>query len=155
MSKEINTYIPALAYSYSHNPTEIVVEHEERSAGESKYSMLALVRLNFDLITGFSIAPLQIFSILGMIVSLISFGFFVLLVVRRFVVGPEAEGLFTLFSIAFFLIGIVLLGLGLVGEYVGRIYQQVRERPRFMIQALLENDDNKVTVDARKSDVYR
>ncbi len=155
MSKEINTYIPALAYSYSHNPTEIVVEHEERSAGESKYSMLALVRLNFDLITGFSIAPLQIFSILGMLVSLISFGFFVLLVVRRFVVGPEAEGLFTLFSIAFFLIGIVLLGLGLVGEYVGRIYQQVRERPRFMVQAVLETDDNKQPADGRKQDIYR
>jgi undecaprenyl-phosphate 4-deoxy-4-formamido-L-arabinose transferase len=155
MSKEINTYIPALAYSYSHNPTEIVVEHEERSAGESKYSMLALVRLNFDLITGFSIAPLQIFSILGMLVSLISFGFFMLLVVRRFVVGPEAEGLFTLFSIAFFLIGIVLLGLGLVGEYVGRIYQQVRERPRFMVQAVLETDDNKQPVDGRKQDSYR
>ncbi len=155
MSKEINTYIPALAYSYSHNPTEIVVEHEERSAGESKYSLLQLVRLNFDLITGFSIAPLQIFSILGMLVSLVSFGFFVLLMVRRIFVGPEAEGLFTIASIAFFLIGIVLLGLGLVGEYVGRIYQQVRERPRFMVQAVLEADEQTIVEDARKQGVYR
>jgi undecaprenyl-phosphate 4-deoxy-4-formamido-L-arabinose transferase len=54
------------------------------------------------------------------------------------VVGPEAEGLFTLFGIAFFLIGMTLFGIGLLGEYVGRIYQQVRQRPRYIVQAVLE-----------------
>ena len=75
--------------------------------------------------------------------------------VRRIFVGPEAEGLFTIASIAFFLIGIVLLGLGLVGEYVGRIYQQVRERPRFMVQAVLEKDVEKMPEDAHKQGIYR
>jgi undecaprenyl-phosphate 4-deoxy-4-formamido-L-arabinose transferase len=96
------------------------------------------VRLNFDLVTGFSVFPLQLFSLLGMVLSLLSGLFVVYLFIRRLVVGPEAEGLFTLFAITFFLISILLFGIGLLGEYVGRIYQQVRDRPRFLIEAILE-----------------
>jgi len=140
-SREVNTYIPALAYTYAANPTEIEVAHEERTAGESKYSLYKLVRLNFDLVTGFSIVPLQMYSILGFLVSLVSVGFFALIIYRRIAYGPEAEGLFTLFAIAFLLIGVGLFGIGLLGEYVGRIYQQVRERPRYVIQAILEKPD--------------
>ena len=140
-SREVSTYIPALAYSFSHNPTEIEVEHEERSAGESKYSLYKLVRLNFDLVTGFSTVPLQVFSLIGIVISILSIAFVVYLGIRRLIVGPEAEGLFTLFGIAFFLIGVTLFGIGLLGEYVGRIYQQVRERPRYLIQAVLEQSE--------------
>ena len=140
-SREVSTYIPALAYSFSHNPTEIEVEHEERSAGESKYSLYKLIRLNFDLVTGFSTVPLQVFSFIGIIISLLSLTFVVFLAIRRLIVGPEAEGLFTLFGIAFFLIGVTLFGIGLLGEYIGRIYQQVRERPRYLIQAVLEKTE--------------
>ena len=135
---EVNTFIPALAYTFATNPTEIVVEHEERAAGESKYSLYKLIRLNFDLVTAFSIVPLQMFSLAGIAISLLSAAFFVFLVIRRLIIGPEAEGLFTLFAILFFLIGIALFGIGLLGEYVGRIYQQVRTRPRYLIQAVLE-----------------
>ncbi len=138
--REVNTFIPALAYTFAQNPTEIEVEHEERAAGESKYSLYMLIRLNFDLMTGFSIVPLQLFSFAGMIISVAALLFVVYLVIRRlFLVGPEAEGIFTLFGVAFFLIGIVLFGLGLLGEYVGRIYQQVRNRPRYIVQAVLES----------------
>ena len=66
---EMNTFIPALAYQFARQPTEIVVGHEERHAGESKYSLYSLIRLNFDLVTGFSVVPLQWFSMLGMGVS--------------------------------------------------------------------------------------
>ena len=140
-SREVSTYIPALAYSFSNNPTEIEVEHEERSAGESKYSLYKLIRLNFDLVTGFSTLPLQVFSLIGIAISLLSIAFVIYLGIRRIVVGPEAEGLFTLFGVAFFLIGVTLFGIGLLGEYVGRIYQQVRERPRYLIQAVLEKTE--------------
>lgn len=140
-SREVSTYIPALAYSFSQNPTEIEVAHEERSAGESKYSLYKLIRLNFDLVTGFSTVPLQVFSLIGITISLLSIAFVVYLFIRRLMVGPEAEGLFTLFGIAFFLIGVTLFGIGLLGEYVGRIYQQVRERPRYLIQAVLEKTE--------------
>ena len=140
-SREVSTYIPALAYSFAARPTEIEVAHEERAAGQSKYSLYKLVRLNFDLVTGFSVAPLQIFSILGILVSMVSLFFFVLLAVRRVVHGPESEGVFTLFSIAFLLLGIALFGIGLLGEYVSRIYQQVRERPRYTVQAVLDGHE--------------
>ena len=136
--KEVNTFIPALAYSFARNPAEVVVGHEERAAGESKYSMYSLIRLNFDLMTSFSLVPLQMFSMMGMLISVFSGLFFVFLVIRRLMIGPEAEGLFTLFALMFFLIGIALFGIGLLGEYVGRIYQQVRHRPRYLVEAVLE-----------------
>lgn len=136
--KEVSTFIPALAYTFARNPAEVVVEHEERAAGESKYSLYSLIRLNFDLMTGFSLVPLQWFSMLGIIVSLGSAALFVLLIVRRLIVGPEAEGLFTLFALMFFLIGLALFGIGLLGEYVGRVYLQVRHRPRYLVEAVLE-----------------
>lgn len=138
--KEVNTFIPALAYTFARNPTEIVVEHEERSAGDSKYSFYSLVRLNFDLITGFSLMPLQLFSILGILLSLGSALLFLLLLVRRFMHGSEVQGVFTLFAINFFLLGVILFGIGLVGEYVGRIYQQVRGRPRYVVQTILQEE---------------
>jgi undecaprenyl-phosphate 4-deoxy-4-formamido-L-arabinose transferase len=137
-TREVSTYIPALAYTFAHHPTEIEVAHEERAAGESKYSLYKLIRLNFDLMTGFSLVPLQMFSMLGIALSLFSALFVAYLAVRRLIVGPEAEGLFTLFGITFFLLGILLFGVGLLGEYVGRIYLQVRNRPRYVIDAVLE-----------------
>jgi undecaprenyl-phosphate 4-deoxy-4-formamido-L-arabinose transferase len=138
---EINTFVPALAYTFARRPTEIEVAHEERAAGDSKYSLYGLVRLNFDLVTAFSLMPLQLFSLSGIAIALLSVTFVIFLAVRRVVVGPEAEGVFTLFGIAFFLIGMTLFGIGLLGEYVGRIYEQVRQRPRYLVQAVLERKD--------------
>jgi undecaprenyl-phosphate 4-deoxy-4-formamido-L-arabinose transferase len=139
-SREVSTYIPALAYSYAHNPTEVEVAHEERHAGESKYSLYKLIRLNFDLVTGFSVVPLQLFSLFGILVSVLSVLIYVVVIAKRIASG-EATGIEAIWDrdiLEFFLIGMVLFGLGLVGEYVGRIYQQVRERPRYLIQAILE-----------------
>ncbi|AVA34527.1 MAG: glycosyltransferase [Burkholderiaceae bacterium] len=138
--REVNTFIPALAYTFSSNPVEIEVGHEQRHAGESKYSLYQLIRLNFDLVTGFSIVPLQWFSAIGTVLSISSAGLFVILLIRRFLLGSEVQGVFTLFALNFFLVGIMLFGIGLLGEYVGRIYQEVRDRPRYRIQAVLERD---------------
>src|SRR5260370_34235441 len=124
--REVTPFTPALAFAFAEPPAEIEVAHEERAAGQSKYSLYSLVRLNFDLVTGFSVMPLQLFSLSGIAIALLSVTFVIFLAVRRLVVGPEAEGVFTLFGIAFFLIGITLFGIGLLGEYVGRIYDQVR-----------------------------
>ncbi len=137
---EVSTFVPALGYTFARHPTEIEVAHAERAIGQSKYSIYRLIRLNFDLMTGFSVAPLQFFSMAGMAIALLSLIGVVLLVIRRIVHGPEAEGLFTLFAIAFFLIGVTLMGVGVVGEYVGRIYEQVRQRPRYTVAAVLQDD---------------
>jgi undecaprenyl-phosphate 4-deoxy-4-formamido-L-arabinose transferase len=137
---EVSTYVPALAYTFARRPVEIEVAHADRAIGQSKYNLYRLIRLNFDLMTGFSVAPLQFFSMAGGLIALVSLLLVVWLFIRRLVLGPEAEGLFTLFAIAFFLIGVTLLGLGVVGEYVGRIYEQVRQRPRYTVAAVLEDD---------------
>lgn len=136
---ETSTFIPALALTYAANPTEVGVAHAERSAGTSSYNFYKLIRYNFDLVTGFSVFPLQVFTMIGLFISMLSFAFVIFLVLRRLIVGPEVEGVFTLFAIMFFLIGIVLFGLGIVGEYVGRIYQEVRKRPRFVVKEVLEH----------------
>jgi undecaprenyl-phosphate 4-deoxy-4-formamido-L-arabinose transferase len=133
-SEEASTFIPALAQQYARRPVEIEVAHEERKAGESKYSLYKLIRLNFDLMTGFSVVPLQLFTLLGFLTALWGVGFGVFLLARRLVVGAEVEGVFTLFALAFVVMGILMAGIGIVGEYVGRIYQQVRGRPRFLIR---------------------
>jgi undecaprenyl-phosphate 4-deoxy-4-formamido-L-arabinose transferase len=139
--QEVNTFVPALAYTFAATPTEIDVEHELRHAGESKYSLYRLIRLNFDLVTGFSIVPLQWFSLIGTLLSALSAALFVLLLVRRFAFGAEVQGVFTLFALQFFLTGITLFGIGLMGEYVGRIQQEVRHRPRYRISAVLQAAD--------------
>ncbi|HTR59008.1 MAG TPA: glycosyltransferase [Casimicrobiaceae bacterium] len=140
-SQEISTFIPALAYTFAHSPAEVEVAHAERAAGESKYSLYRLIRLNFDLVTGFSLVPLQLFSMFGMIVSVGALATYLIVIIERLVLAGWREGFATLWDrdiLAFFLIGMLLFGLGLVGEYVGRIYQQVRARPRYTIQAMLE-----------------
>jgi undecaprenyl-phosphate 4-deoxy-4-formamido-L-arabinose transferase len=140
-SKETSTFIPALAYSFAASPTEVEVEHAARAAGESKYRLYDLIRLNFDLMTGFSLVPLQAFTIFGMVVSVMSTLFVVYLFIRRLIIGPEAEGLFTLFAILYLLVGVGIMGLGIIGEYIGRIYQEVRRRPRFVVRKVYELPD--------------
>ena len=130
--------VGALAALYSARSVEIEVAHADRAAGESKYSLYKLILLNFDLMTGFSLVPLQIFSFAGVLLAAASGILFVYLLLRRLFLGPEAEGVFTLFALVFFFLGIALFGIGLLGEYIGRIYLQVRERPRYIIAATLE-----------------
>ncbi|MDE2091098.1 MAG: glycosyltransferase [Gammaproteobacteria bacterium] len=138
-TSEINTFIPALAYLYALKPVEVEVEHEERQAGKSKYSLYKLIRLNFDLVTGFSVAPLQVFSFVGVLIAGASLLLFFYIMVYR-ILYPQGtvQGVFTLFAIVFFFIGILLFGIGLLGEYIGRIYQEVQRRPRYLVRAILE-----------------
>jgi undecaprenyl-phosphate 4-deoxy-4-formamido-L-arabinose transferase len=140
--REVNTFIPALAYTFARRPTEVEVEHEERAAGESKYSLYKLVQLNFDLITSFSVKPLQAFSLLGMLIALASVVVYIVVIINRwFFADTVWEGIRAIWDrdiLQFFLTGIVLFGLGLLGEYIGRLYEQVRQRPRYLVQAVLE-----------------
>lgn len=136
--QEATTFIPALGQTFAANPSEVEVAHAERSEGESKYSLYKLIRLNFDLMTGFSVVPLQLFALLGVLMSLFAVGFSLFLLARRFLVGAEVEGVFTLFAILFFFVGSLMFGIGILGEYVGRIYQEVRRRPRYVVRKIHE-----------------
>lgn len=142
--KEVSTFVPALAYTFARRPVEIEVGHEERAAGESKYSFYSLIRLNFDLMTAFSLVPLQLVSLIGMLLSAISVATYVIVILQRLVTRGLTDGIYVVWDrdiLNFFLTGVVLFSLGLIGEYVGRIYQQVRHRPRYVVEALLENGD--------------
>ena len=157
-AREVSTFIPALAYTFAHHPAEVDVLHEERAAGESKYSMYRLMRLNFDLVTGFSLVPLQLFSVVGMIVAITSVILYAIVIVERAVIGGFLEGVKALWDrdiLAFFLIGCIMFGVGLLGEYVGRIYQQVRDRPRYVIRAVLERDHDDVDLPHRPAEGVR
>jgi undecaprenyl-phosphate 4-deoxy-4-formamido-L-arabinose transferase len=143
--REASTFIPALAYTFARHPAEVEVAHEARVAGRSKYSLYRLLRLNFDLVTGFSLLPLQLFSLLGMLVAIASVLLYLVVLSARLLAGGSWsslwEALWDRDVLVFFLLGIVLFGLGLVGEYVGRIYEQVRGRPRYLVGAVLERRD--------------
>ncbi len=137
--RETSSFIPALANSFARSPVEIPVAHEGRSSGHSRYSPFRLLRLALDLMTGFSLFPIQVVSLAGIGIALLGLGFGVFLLVRRLFVGPEVEGVFTLFAILFVFVGLQILALGLIGEYVGRIYLEVRRRPRYVVQAIYEH----------------
>jgi undecaprenyl-phosphate 4-deoxy-4-formamido-L-arabinose transferase len=152
-SREASTFIPALAYTFARHPAEVEVAHEERVAGRSKYSFYRLLRLNFDLVTGFSLVPLQLFSLLGILVALASVLVYLAIIAKRVLAGELSGGLWALWDrdiLEFLLIGIVLFGLGLVGEYIGRIYEQVRGRPRFLVAGVLEKPELAREASARR-----
>jgi undecaprenyl-phosphate 4-deoxy-4-formamido-L-arabinose transferase len=144
-SNEHSTFIPALAHLYARRATEIEVAHEPRAAGATKYSLYRLVRLNFDLVTSFSLVPLQLFSLLGMLVAIGSIVLYVVVLSVRLLAGGSwssfYEALWDRDVLEFFLMGLTLFGIGLVGEYVGRIHEQVRGRPRYLVGAVLEKRD--------------
>ncbi len=137
---ENSSFIPALANTFAGSPVEIPVGHNRRNGGRSKYNLFRLARLNFDLMTGFSLLPIQVVSLAGIGIALLGFGFGGYLMLRRLIIGPESEGAFTLFAILFVFVGLQILALGLIGEYIGRIYMEVRRRPRYVIRRIYETN---------------
>ncbi len=133
---EFKAFIPALATLYARNPAEITIEHSRRSAGRSKYSFLNLLRLQLDLTTTFSISPLRALFSIGSLIAFLSMAFGILVLVLRLVYGPEwsGQGVFTLFAVLFFFVGAQFIAFGLLGEYIGRIYQEVRHRPTYLVR---------------------
>ena len=137
--RERSTFIPVLANLFAKRVTEIPVGHAERAAGTSKYSFLKLINLQFDLLTCMTAGPLRLLSWVGMGISALSLAFAALLLVLRFVYGAEwaGQGVFTLFAVLFFFTGAQFVALGLMGEYVGRIHGDVRERPRYLLDRVV------------------
>jgi undecaprenyl-phosphate 4-deoxy-4-formamido-L-arabinose transferase len=136
--REGSTFIPILANSFAGSTAEIPVRHAPREKGESKYSFLKLISLQFDLLTSMSTFPLRLLSFMGAVISACGIGFGILIMVLRLVYGTAwaVEGVFTLFAVLFIFVGAQFIGLGLLGEYIGRIYQDVRGRPRSFVQEI-------------------
>jgi len=136
--EERSTFIPVLANTFARRTIELPVHHAEREHGESKYGLLKLINLMFDLVTCMTTAPLRLLSFAGLVIAAFGFLLALLILVLRFALGPgwAAQGVFTLFALLFIFIGAQFIGMGLLGEYIGRIYTDVRARPRYFIQAI-------------------
>jgi undecaprenyl-phosphate 4-deoxy-4-formamido-L-arabinose transferase len=137
--RERSTFIPVLANLFAKRVTEIPVGHAERAAGTSKYGFLKLINLQFDLLTCMTSGPLRLLSWVGGGISALSVLFGALLLVLRFAYGAEwaGQGVFTLFAVLFFFVGTQFVALGLLGEYIGRIHGDVRERPRYILERVV------------------
>jgi undecaprenyl-phosphate 4-deoxy-4-formamido-L-arabinose transferase len=136
---ERSAYVPALANSFAGRVGEVTVEHAERHAGESKYRLWSLLNLYFDLLVGTTTAPLRLLSVTGAVLALAGLAFAALLFVLRVIQGPEwaAEGVFTIFAVLFIFLGVQLIGMGVLGEYIGRISRDVQGRPRYIVRDVI------------------
>ncbi|PKB88118.1 undecaprenyl-phosphate 4-deoxy-4-formamido-L-arabinose transferase [Ewingella americana] len=143
---ERSTFIPILANTFARKTVEIPVQHSEREFGDSKYSLMKLINLMYDLITCLTTTPLRMLSVVGSVIALFGFVLAVFLILMRLIHGPvwAAEGVFTLFAVLFMFIGAQFVGMGLLGEYIGRIYNDVRARPRYFVQKVvgMRSDEN-------------
>ncbi|WP_122572943.1 undecaprenyl-phosphate 4-deoxy-4-formamido-L-arabinose transferase [Pseudomonas viridiflava] len=146
--RERSTFIPILANSFARHTTEVLVEHAEREHGDSKYSPMRLINLMFDLITCMTTTPLRLLSIVGFSMAFLGLLFAVMLIVLRLIFGaPWAEnGTFVLFAVLFVFTGGQFIGMGLLGEYLGRMYSDVRARPRFFIEKVVRSSTETTTV---------
>ncbi|MEI6420677.1 MAG: glycosyltransferase [Lentisphaerota bacterium] len=133
---ERSTFIPVLANIFAASPTEVEVSHSRRLSGESKYDIWKLLNLQFDLMTSMTTFPLRLLSIFGGIISFCGISFGLFLMAMRVIHGAHwaVEGVFTLFAILFVFIGAQFIGMGLLGEYLGRVYHDVRARPRYFVK---------------------
>lgn len=139
-TRETSTFITALAQRYAGNPIDVPVTHQERRAGKSKYSLYKLTRITFDLMTGFSLVPLQVFTFLGMGITAASTLYFFVEVFKK-LCGHHYQTYGLHFAFVFMLLSLIILGIGLLGEYIGRSYFAVCGHPRFVIRSILEKKD--------------
>jgi len=142
---ERSTFIPILANSFARRATEIEVRHAARSDGDSKYGLWSLINLQFDLLTSTTTFPLRVLSVLGAVISMAGVGFGIFLLIMRIIYGSDwaAEGIFTLFAILFIFVGAQFVGMGLLGEYIGRIYHDVRARPRYFVHKVVGRNEER------------
>jgi undecaprenyl-phosphate 4-deoxy-4-formamido-L-arabinose transferase len=139
------TFIPALATVFGKRITEIEVNHEERHGGKSSYPFRKLINLQFDLVASFSDFPLKLIMYGGILLSFMGVCFGAVLAIARLVYGAAwaAQGVFSLFAILFVFVGLQFFALGVIGEYIGRIYLEVRKRPEYVIENIYETERNR------------
>ena len=149
--RERSTFIPVLANSFARKTIEVPVQHAGREHGESKYDFLKLINLMFDLVTSMTTAPLRLASLLGCLIAGFGFALAVLILALRFLLGTTwaVDGVFTLFAMLFIFIGAQFIGIGLLGEYIGRIYDDVRARPNYFVKTIVRQRASVAEVDQR------
>jgi len=134
---ENGKFIPMLAMTYARKSVEVHVKHAERAAGESKYSVMKLIALQYDLLTGTSTFPLRLLTFFGFAIGVfgVVFGMYVFI---RSQIDKDwgAFGTFAMFAVVFVLMGAQFASMGLMGEYIGKIHLNARSRPQFFIESI-------------------
>jgi glycosyltransferase involved in cell wall biosynthesis len=113
---------------------EIVYDRDPRAAGQTKWNYFKLINLALDGITSFTTAPLRLASVLGTMVSLVAFIYIIIIVIKTIVFGDDAAGYPSMMSVILFLGGVQLLSLGIIGEYISRIYNEAKNRPLYLTE---------------------
>jgi glycosyltransferase involved in cell wall biosynthesis len=132
--RERERYTKGLFSWIGFNKKEIRYVRDPRAAGETKWNYFKLINLAIDGIVSFTTAPLRFSTILGMLISFFSFIYIIVIVVRTLVFGIEAAGYPSIMAVVLFLGGVQLLSLGIIGEYIGRIFNETKQRPLYLIE---------------------
>ena len=139
--RERQRYTKGLFSWIGYNKKELLFDREPRAAGNSKMNFLKLFGLAVDGITSFSVAPLRLASVLGIIISTIAFVYLIFVIAKTLLFGDPVAGYPSMISIILFMGGIQLIVLGIIGEYVGRIFYESKRRPDYLVS---EYNGNKV-----------
>lgn len=122
---------------------EIICDQQERVAGQSKWKFFSLLNLAIEGLTSFSVTPLRLSSILGGVVSIIAFVYMIIIITKTLIWGEPVAGYPSLMCIILFLGGIQLLSLGIIGEYLGRIFNETKNRPTYIARQYKKQNDTK------------
>lgn len=132
--RESERYTKGMFSWIGFNKKEILYNRDPRAAGTTKWNYFKLINLGIDGITSFTIAPLRISTVLGFVVSFVAFIYLVFIVVRTIFFGTDLGGYPSTMAVILFLGGVQLLSLGIIGEYVGRIFNETKNRPLYLVE---------------------
>ena len=138
--QEVNLFLRGIVPQVGYKWTTVEYERAERFAGESKYPLKKMIAFAIEGITSFSVKPLKFISRLGLLVCIISLAMFIWSIIQYFV-GFTVPGWSSTMVSIWFLGGVQLVSLGVIGEYIGKIYGETKRRPKFIIESILNNED--------------
>lgn len=143
--KNAYPYIGGLVYRVTKNITNVSVEHRERLSGTSGYSFFKLIKLFMNGFTAFSVVPLRFSSLVGCICAVIGFIYGIITIIRKLVIPSISVGWSSTVAIILFVGGLIMLMLGMIGEYIGRIYISLNNSPQYVVKETinLKNDEKK------------
>ena len=137
---EKNRYIRGLVSWVGFRQTAIMYVRAERFAGQTKYPLRKMISFAVDAVTAFSYKPLRIATSLGFLISIVSFIYLAVIFYQRFFTDTTITGWASTMGIILFTQGIVMMILGLMGEYIGRIFEEVKSRPMYIVQEVIEKE---------------
>jgi glycosyltransferase involved in cell wall biosynthesis len=132
--RESQRYTKGMFSWIGYKKKELLYDRDPRAAGETKWNYSKLINLAIDGITSFTTAPLRISSLLGVLVSFAAFIYIVVLVVRTIAYGSDLAGYPSMMAVILFIGGVQLLSLGIIGEYIGRIFNETKNRPLYLVE---------------------